>query len=1332
MAFDWSRIGTGPVFHALVNVLLLNEDRATRVFNREGKDGAIDALSGDGKTVHQAKYHSNGTSADAFADARKELAKIEKYRTPGHRWHSIWSGVTTWRLVTNVAFGTADDERWKNEVVPDFANLGLVAEYRIEPHLEVLLARHPDVRDAFFGGRPRLFVTLPEYAEVLRARDVLERALDVPLQGRDAEVETIRQFVRQKDHRVMLLHGPGGSGKSRMLYEAGCAVLDEGLVESVYCASPHVQTQDDWYLGIVPEEPALILLDEPTDPAFIDRLLFELRTRAKNWKVLVAARTPRDPIVRALTAKRERTLAPPLELKALDRQDATEVARALLAPVGLPPEQERLAIRWLVDICGRYPIWMTVAVRLLEERGEVRDMPTDEFGLAKDYLKEVYDHTDHAVATAQQTQALLRWVAMYQPLNRQGEGVPGSLATASGLATPEAVDRALEDLARRRVVALYGIDRRMVEVRPDVLRDHLLVEWLTYPAADDTRKPSGEARDLAVALAAGALRGEPLLLSERIIGSLGRMEFLIEPQIRFLDPVAEAAVRVAESAGDTIAQERAVKFADALAYLRPAVLARISSLVRTKPVDEASVTTVFGRYTTTRAHVLDELPWELYSAARGATTPDERASILAELCALVDAESSDPNRPRRSLGGKGARDVLPRLLTERRGFRTSFRPEAEALATRCLSALAAGETPTESARIVLSTMIGLEHAETYQEDEDDLRVTFGRYRFLPEGGPAKFVMAMRSQLWAFVNTPSEWTPAQRYAWELLDHLHGDLNRAHDDAPEWRGALIDNLKRAHEFASKPDAALEAVQLARKLWEWHLDYEKEADIKAAAEACEAAYAAHPLMAKYAGIFAADYRPDEERLRAEVDDLGAATAVDTLEAYFSDALRFTTTHAEQWRERQVHDLAWQIGERHGHQPVVRAFIERQFRAGQAAPLFELALSTANGWCHGLRTRGEVPALQKDLAWFASLVPDEETVVAIIRRLYVNTTQRVAVQFGDADFAFLQDHWQAATRLAVPEVFFLIGRFLSRPEARRLAARQMETTDHDDLPKAVAALWQGYDSLLLARLGPGEVSIEVVDALLELSWHLPDLKDLNGNDAYHVKKLLEHVPKKPLSWLVAGIKRRLAIFGEHNKRCEEEKEGKYVFILPNEEWSVLDILAEIADAPTREEHEAFDELLRLGEQDATIAHYADDLLGRIDPHGRLLPDLVVSRASDHASTATAERLRDWARFASSYAVGSVPWRKIAVAVCRRLGDFEPSQDDRWRTYSRMTSYGYQSWSGTPGTLHPRWQDAVDRARTALETETEEMLKPFWEWRILCAQGDLDRERQRLEEREF
>jgi hypothetical protein len=1328
MDFDWNKIGSGPKFNALVSALLRQDDHKARIFNRDGKDGAIDALSGDGKTVFQSKYHHGGSSTLAFSDAKKELAKIEKYRTAGDKWYSTWHPVEHWCLVTNVPFGPQDEQRWKDEIEPEFAKLGLTSSYKTSADLQLRLVRHRDIADAFFGDRPRLFVSLAEHREALVSREVLERAYDLPLEGRDAEIAAIRDFVQNSTHHVLLIEGEGGVGKTRLQYEAAAAFVDAGIVETVYCGTPHLAASQNWYLGVVPESTALVLIDDPTDAEFIKRFLGEFRGRTNHWKAIITVRSQRDPVIAPLKDPRERLLAPPLVLAPLPDAPAARLASELLRPLPIADDQRPRAERWLATVCGRFPIWMTVAAKLLESRDDLRELPADGFKIAKEYVADIVRHTPPEAATPAQTLEALRWIALVQPLNRRVDDVLERFASAAGLASAAQAEDVISDLARRRAVTLFGVNKRMVEVRPDVLRDHLLIEWLTADDAGAGRRPSAAARRVADQLAADALEERPNPFMQQVVSSLARLELTLDPPPPFLDPLADAAVALAERAADTLAQQQALEVARAISLFRPARLARVSTVLRTRDVTVGSFRTVLAEYAVPRASVLGALPWELFRAARGATTSPERAAILRELSELVDIESA--SQARRANDGKSASELLQRVLHERHSYRTSFHKEAAALASDGLNRIAAGEPPRESWRVLVGALVALERHDTYSSPDDPNSLTFEQFTISPDAGLGKIAASIRERLWAIASQAGSFTPAKRFAWLLLDAMHTGLNRS-DNMAEWRRLLLDDLSRCLALATDSSTQLEDLQAARALWDWHMAYDDDPEAKPLADACEAAYLKHPVVARYASVFASD-RMESDRVLQEAAEAWPATATaQELEEYIEGALLYARTHAERWTENRVFSFVSYLGERHGADAGVRDFVAMHLARGAAGPLFAVALRLANAALWTVRQRGDDAAVRAALDWLDAAIRDDEARLRLLESLYPGAGKLVARAWSDADRTFMDRHWKLIERLPVQSRFFVMGRRLQTdPSMMARITDAVAPLDPAARTEAVFALWSGYEDLLPHPFNTSDVSVPVVDFLLDFLVMEPDLGAARDHAAWEIEQVLKAVPRKPPSWLADVIHRRAEAFGPHNKQVGADKFGEYVFILPGDDaliWRVVERLPD--EEPTPDAIAAITRLFEIAATETTVDYYLGQTLATLDPHGRVGPHMVASRLEDVLAVPDVDAIYAWARFAGWYAIGSRPWRVIARAACAHVFT-DATDDERYTVYSALHSHRIQSWSGTPGELHPRFQSAIDAAKKSLDEETDPVLKPYWEWAVKVAEHHLERERGKLEER--
>lgn len=467
MPVNWAAITTGDEFQSLANSLIAHIDPKARLFSRPGPDGAQDALSGDRKTVYQAKHVQARSAATAIRAALKESAKVAKYQQPTSAHYDKWKSVSHWRLLTNANFGPGDSERWDNEVVPAFAKLGngITAEYWCAAHIESLLSDYPEVRRAYFEGEVRLFLSLGEKRRSLDPATSFGEDLGFQAKyvGREAELARFDQFLHGNE-RVLLVHGPGGVGKTRLLYEAACRALESESVSDVYWGNlENLDASTTWYSGLVPERSLLVLLDEPTEPRIIRRVLEELASfRTVNWKVVVSTRTPKDPILNAFGALSRRVLASSIALSPLTPEQTAELAAELLMLSGATVDVAE-ACRVLTAVSDQYPIWLVLAVSLIRDSKPLAALPNDPAGLAALYIGEVLA-VDTATVAAKDVRDSLAWLALYQPLNIEDDDLLGFIAAQVNL-SPDTLRQLYARLHERAAIRRRGIRGRLAEIK---------------------------------------------------------------------------------------------------------------------------------------------------------------------------------------------------------------------------------------------------------------------------------------------------------------------------------------------------------------------------------------------------------------------------------------------------------------------------------------------------------------------------------------------------------------------------------------------------------------------------------------------------------------------------------------------------------------------------------------------------------------------------------------------------------------------------------------------------------------------------------------------------
>lgn len=1331
---NWGQIRSGATFESLATTLVFFEDSGAALFGRRGKDGGQDARSSDGKRVFQAKYHQDGSASKAIADAKKEAAKIAKYRSSGHSREPQWRGVTHWRLVINAAFNPTDRQTWDNKVVPLFSDQGLIADYWEQANLDALLDKHPEVDRAYFQNATRSFLSLPEVTEMLPLQEpFLQRDALGPFVGRDAEGQKIRSFLAS-NHLFLVVYGAGGVGKTRFVVEAGEQVAGEGSWQVLWANVASMEASGTWFEGIVPERPTLLIVDEPESDRILHVLAEQLRSRfgrTSQWKIAITVRSPKDPVLKFLFRSRMKPSVDKLPVSPLPHGDAESMCKHLMASGPLAGNREdwkRSTAKELAKGFSCYPVWLTLAVHALEKSDDLAQVPQSAADLAEDYLSEVVERqSDYSPETVT---ALLRSVALVGTLNREDDTVVQLVAEEAELNDLESARKAMARLVERRALAQRGGRNRFVEVKPNVVRDHLLRNWLSVDVGfgPDAIQASNDAESLAQKVLEEALRGSLSAVGTAILKSLARTELVLRlsaQPVDLLSTFVKGVLPKVSAANPSTRIAIAETFVE-LAAFRPDDTVELSQKLRESPCTTERIAGLFGEREVGRDDVLLELAWPVFHAAFGAQTAEVRERVLTELCKLAEVEACIEGRPSQGLpnDGKRAKDLIGRALEGGPQFWSDFEDAASVVGTRLLEQTAE-RSPSRSRRQVLKAL--LEPAmsvERWQTWSEDYTFHIQTSTILP-GHPAWATReALKGKVKILLEDDATPPDSRAALWPLFAEAHRSVNQCHGRGPQdaqtrMRQEMLEDLSWAHSVLSRRTSHLGEMSAARDLWHWHVQFERDVELLKAAQKLESLYESNDLAAEFKFLLSRDeWEARGDRARQKANEL-AGGGREGIEAFLERARAFFDNEQELY---QAFNVAWHLGAGADESPGVQEFVRNALADAEVSPRTNFAAIAVNGWVSERRKTGS-PAATTLAAELVQGCGSPRQRINLLVRLYGQLPRPKDLgDPSDDEYRFVRSQEQLFVDAARGPSFVACvgwGIEFDWKNLKAILERVLDVVPGDEMFAALdtlvdALLWAVQDRATEEL--PDDLGVWMLDQLIRI----PDVDKLGGNLEWHIGEVLKRVGLAPLTWLPGALERRRLLEADHGH-------GDVQALSHHMRLSRFVMSIDQTAAITPDVEDSVGKLLEFVSDAGSVGYYLHGVLRDVDPHGRVVPELVARRFAESDDQDMRWRL---ARIGGAFTIGSAGWRTIAKSVLARAAA-AGTPEERSSLYASLTERGPRSWSGTPGEVPAIFTAAVESARKRLEAEADDVFRPFWKWRLAAAEAELrDQEEHAKEER--
>jgi hypothetical protein len=437
-------------FEQLVHVLLQDIDPTIRRLGGGGdraRDAAADLADGDGAIV------SISLEREWTRKIRREIKRMAEF---GHRPPRVY-GVTNRRITREAEHRLEEFARQRGITLRILGQQWLVAKLLHPEYLEL--------RRRFLGltpPRPKAFLSPDEYRRLLNGRPA-NLGLDVPIVGREDVVE---KLLRHADRRgCLVLEGPGGVGKTRLLLEA--AERDNGSRTWRFLdESAPVPPEALGELGGGGE--LVVVIDNAHGRSDLTAILGVLERRDPKPTVVFVVRPYRLDEIQSATVG--------VWLGVPDVQDLLSLEVLQWWQIAEIVRSEPFEIRYdgmvsnIVSLAEGNPLIAVLAATLARDGRSLPELTRDEVfaGHVAGSLATLTRGDPHA----RQLRELLAIVASLGTIQADDQRTIAAICDLLGFGPP-ALRRWLGELADRGLLVSSGESR--FTLKPDLLADHVLV-----------------------------------------------------------------------------------------------------------------------------------------------------------------------------------------------------------------------------------------------------------------------------------------------------------------------------------------------------------------------------------------------------------------------------------------------------------------------------------------------------------------------------------------------------------------------------------------------------------------------------------------------------------------------------------------------------------------------------------------------------------------------------------------------------------------------------------------------------------------------------------------
>lgn len=317
-----------------------------------------------------------------------------------------------------------------------------------------------------------VFKTIDDRFERQLSGEHPRQRFDLPFYGRSEKVEGIIEFA-ESDRDVLVVHGPAGIGKTRLVVQASFQLQASNPEWTVYTANVHADIDAGLSDIEFDEEDGLILfIDDARNADELDRIFDIAATRRPQVKLVFTERS----IFTAPLEDRANRFSLEVAMRPLSPLDSDTVESIIQDAYGIRDPQ---TLDWIVNVSEGKPL---IAHILAEQILSGESTGQDPIGAEDPVLEGLFDDVirdirraaeQQGVGDSQKLESYFRYVAGVGRLDTENDAFMEAFRDALSLDSEE-------ELRYREVLfdAVGTIDKQsdFLEIQPDALREYVVYD----------------------------------------------------------------------------------------------------------------------------------------------------------------------------------------------------------------------------------------------------------------------------------------------------------------------------------------------------------------------------------------------------------------------------------------------------------------------------------------------------------------------------------------------------------------------------------------------------------------------------------------------------------------------------------------------------------------------------------------------------------------------------------------------------------------------------------------------------------------------------------------